>query len=56
MAACGAKAASPQDLYVPMDPIYESAHMQTGAQTKSQRGVAVAQETAKDSQQEDTNR
>lgn len=33
-----AKAASPQDLYVPMDPIYESAH--------AHRGIAVKQETA----------
>lgn len=32
-----AKAASPQDLYVPMDPIYESAHRQ--------RGIEVKQET-----------
>lgn len=31
-----AKAASPQDLYVPMDPIYESAH--------TQRGIAANQE------------
>lgn len=47
MAVSGAKAASPQDLYVPMDPIYESAHTQMGAHTKSQRGVSAKQETTK---------
>lgn len=59
MAVSGAKAASPQDLYVPMDPICERAHTQMSAQTKSHRGVAVKQETTKpanDSQEEDTNR
>lgn len=57
MAVSGAKAASPQDLYVPMDPIYESAH--TDAQTKSQRVVGVKQETtepANSSQKVDINR
>lgn len=52
MAVSGAKAASPQDLYVPMDPVYESAH----TQTKSQRGVAVQQETITGSQEVDINR
>uniref|UniRef100_H3DH45 SH2 domain containing 3C n=1 Tax=Tetraodon nigroviridis TaxID=99883 RepID=H3DH45_TETNG len=44
MAASGAKAASPQDLYVPMDPIYEGAHTHKSAPTKSPRGVALKQE------------
>lgn len=59
MAVSGAKAASPQDLYVPMDPIYESAHTRMGAQTKSHRGVAVQQETSKpinNAQEVDINR
>lgn len=47
MAASGAKAASPQDLYVPMDPIYEGAHTHKSAPTKSPRGVALKQETTK---------
>lgn len=55
MAARGAKAASPQDLYVPMDPIYESTQM--AEQTKTQR---LKQETTKPasekSQEVDINR
>lgn len=59
MAVSGAKAASPQDLYVPMDPIYESAHTQMSVQTKSPRSVALKQETTKpanDSREVDINR
>lgn len=51
-----AKAASPQDLYVPMDPIYEGAHTHMDAQRKAQRGASVKQETTKDPQKADTNR
>lgn len=59
MAVSRAQAASPQDLYVPMDPIYESAQTQLNVQTKSQRGVASKQETSKpanDSREVDINR
>lgn len=58
MAASKATAASPQDLYVPMDPIHEGAHTQVG-EKKSQRGMAAGQEATKptnDSQEVDRSR
>lgn len=58
MAASEATAASPQDLYVPMDPIHESAHTQAG-EKKTQRSMAAGQEATKptnDSQEVDRNR
>ncbi|XP_037633792.1 SH2 domain containing 3Cb isoform X1 [Sebastes umbrosus] len=47
MATNGPRAASSQDVYVPMDPIAEAARRHVGDQTERQRGVTSTQETTK---------
>ena len=47
MATNGLKVASPQDVYVPMDPIAEAAHSHVDKQTERLRGVMNKQETTK---------
>ncbi|KAM3611660.1 uncharacterized protein V6R79_022087 [Siganus canaliculatus] len=47
MACNGGKVASPQDVYVPMDPITEATHSHMDDKTDRHRGISSKQETTK---------